>query len=140
MSQENAERVRRFLERAVDAPDAEWEIFDEQVDWEVGIFAMPDFPERLKGPDGVREFFRRWVAPFEEWGYDVEELIDGSDSVAVRLHQWGRGKGSGANVDGRFWQVWTMSSGKAVRVAHYREKTEALEALGLSAQDAHAES
>jgi ketosteroid isomerase-like protein len=132
MSQEDAETVRRFLDQAEQTPDAVWDVFDDEVEWEVGILAMPDYPSSFHGPIGVREFFRRWVGPFQDWGYDVEELIGGGDAVAVRIHQWGRGKGSGAAVEDRFWQVWTMRNGKAVRVSHHRDKTEALEAAGLA--------
>jgi hypothetical protein len=43
----------------------------------------------------------------------------------------GRGKGSGAPVEARFWQVWIMRDGKAVRVTHHIEKADALEAAAL---------
>ena len=131
MSQENVRSVRRFLDHAREDPDA-WDIFDQDVLWEVGALAIPDIPATSRGPDGVREFFRRWVGAFEGWAYEVEEVIEAGDAVAIHLHQWGRGKGSGAMVDLRFWEVWTMRDGKAVRVTHQIEKAEALEAAGLS--------
>ena len=131
MSQENVRVVRRFLDHAREDPDV-WEIFDEDVEWEVGKLSLPDFPARSRGPDGVREFFRRWVGAFEEWAYEVEEVIDARDAVAVELHQWGRGKGSGARVDLRFWEVWMMRDGRAVRVTHCIEKADAIQAAGLS--------
>jgi ketosteroid isomerase-like protein len=130
MAQENVEIVRRFLEQAPQNPDAVWAIFDADVEWKTGALSIPDLPDTLRGPDGVRDFFRRWVGAFEGWGYEVEELIAARDSVAVRIHQWGRGKGSGATVDNRFWQVWTMRDGKAVRVTHELERARALEAAG----------
>ena len=49
--------VRRFLERAQEAPDAVWDIFDNEVDWEVGMLSIPDFSGSFQGPNGVREFF-----------------------------------------------------------------------------------
>ena len=72
------------------------------------------------------------MGAFEDWGYDIEDVIPRGDVIAVRIHQWGRGKGSGVAVEDRFWQVWTMRNGKAVRVSHHREKNEALEAAGLA--------
>jgi hypothetical protein len=33
-------------------------------------------------------------------GYDSDELIDARDNVVVRIHQWGRGKGSGVAAAG----------------------------------------
>ena len=131
MSQENVEIVRRFLEQARESADFVWDIFGEEVEWETAALSIPDFPATVRGPDGVREFFRRWVGTFESWGYEMEELIDAPDAVVVHIHQWGRGKGSGAVVDGRFWMVWVMRDGKAVRVTHLTEKADALEAAGL---------
>jgi ketosteroid isomerase-like protein len=132
MSEDNVRSVRHFLDRAREDPDV-WDIFDQDVLWEVGGLAIPDAPATSRGPDGVRKFFRRWVGTFEGWAYEVEEVIDAGDAaVAVHIHQWGRGKGSGAPVDLRFWEVWIMRDGKAVRVTHRLEKADALEAAGLS--------
>jgi ketosteroid isomerase-like protein len=132
MSQENVEIVRRFLRLAPENPDAAWDIFDSDVEWEIGDLGLPDFPRSSRGPDGVREFFRRWVGAFGNCGFEVEEVIDGGDAVLVHIHQWGSGKGSGATVEGRFWEVWMIRDGKAVRVVHHSEKADALEAAGLS--------
>jgi SnoaL-like domain len=73
MSQENVEIVRRFMRLAPGNPDAVWDIFDGDVEWEIGDLAIPDFPNTSHGPDGVREFFRRWVGAFDDWGYEVED-------------------------------------------------------------------
>jgi len=132
MSKENVEIVRRFVDRALETPDAVWDIFDEDVEWDLGPLATPDFPPVSRGPEGVREFFRRWAGTFEDWGYEIEEWIDTRNAVALHVHQWGRGKGSGAAVDQRFWQVWTMRNGQAVRVTHRADRAGALEAAGLS--------
>jgi ketosteroid isomerase-like protein len=132
-SDENVEIVRRFVDLARDDPDAVWDIFDEDVEWELdpAALALPDFPPASHGPDGIRDFFRRLVGAFEEWDYEAEEWIEAPDAVAVRIHHWGRGKGSGAPVEARFWQVWILREGKAVRVTHHIHKTEALKAAGL---------
>ena len=77
--------------------------------------AVRRFLDRARhDPDAVWDIFY-------EWDYEVEQLIDRSDRVAVRIHQWGRGKGSGIPVDAHFWQVWEMRDGKAIRVMHLDE-------------------
>jgi ketosteroid isomerase-like protein len=133
MSEENVQIVRRFIDQARQTPEAVWDIFDEDVEWELdpGALALPDFPPVSRGPDEIREFFRRLVGAFEDWGYELEELVEGEDSVVAHIHHWGRGKGSGASVEARFWQVWIMRGGKAVRVTHHIERADALEAAGL---------
>jgi ketosteroid isomerase-like protein len=131
MSQENTEIVRRFLDRAHGEPDQVWDIFDEGVVWEVGSLRIPDLPPTCRGPDEVREFFRRWAGAFEDWHFEADEPVPlGRNGVLVRIEQWGRGKGSGATVNLRFWQAWEMRDGKAVRVAHHYEKADALDAIG----------
>jgi ketosteroid isomerase-like protein len=49
--------------------------------------------------------------------------------VVVRVT--GRGKGSGANVEQRNGQVWTVVDSKVARVDSYMSRAEALEAVGL---------
>ena len=125
--------VERVLGRARDDPNALWGILADDVSWEFAALDIPDAGATVfRGPAGVREFFRRWIGPFDEWGYDVGEVIDAGDSVLVRIHQWGRGRGSGATVESRFWQVLTLCDGKVVRVTHHSDRAQALEAVGLS--------
>jgi ketosteroid isomerase-like protein len=132
MSQANVEMVERVLGEAQHHPAALWEVLDDEVLWEVSDLDIPDVgASEWRGPAGVREFFRRWVGPFDEWGYEVREVIDAGDSVVAHVHQWGRGKGSGARVESRFWQVWTIRDGKIVRGSHHSERADALEASGL---------
>jgi ketosteroid isomerase-like protein len=137
MSQENVEIIRRMLDQGQRGAAAQregaalWEILDDDVEFEVGALGIAGLTT-FHGPDGVREFYLRWVRPFEEWDYETEEVIDAGDSVVVRIHQWGRGKVSGVTVDNHFWQVWTLRDGKVIHSTHHWEKAEALEAAGLS--------
>jgi ketosteroid isomerase-like protein len=61
----------------------------------------------------------------------IVEAVEAGDSVVARVHQWGRGKGSGATVDDSHWQVWTVRDGKVVRVIIRADREAALEAAGL---------
>jgi hypothetical protein len=131
MSRENVEMIERMLDQAQSNPAALREILDPEVRWETATLDIPGGAGTYEGPAGVMEFFRRWVGPFEEWGYEVGEVIDAGDSVVVHIRQWGRGKGSGAMVESRFWQTWAIHAGKVVRTTHHPQKAEALEAVGL---------
>ena len=51
----------------------------------------------------------------------------------------GHGGGSGAPVDQVIWQVAEWHNGKLVRLSSHDSEAEALEAVGLSEQDAHAD-
>jgi uncharacterized protein len=130
MSQENVNLVVGAVEAGRQDPEAFFFILDPEVEWDVSE-RFPD-ARTYHGPEGVREFYRRWIGTFDDFGYEIEEVIDAGDSVIVVLHQWGRGKGSGVMVDNRFWMVWTVRHGKVVRYRHFSERGRALEAAGLS--------
>jgi ketosteroid isomerase-like protein len=128
MSRENVELIERMMQRAQFEPEALREILSDSVEWEA-----PFFPDAgmLRGPDSVMDFFRRLVGTFDDWGYEVGEVINAGECVLTHVHQWGRGKGSGATVDQHFWQIWTIRNGKVIKVTHRLDRTEALEAVGL---------
>ena len=87
------------------------------------------------------EWFRIWTEDFLEWKIWPEKIIDaGGDHVVAVARQSGRGKGSGAAVEVQFAIVYTLKGGQVVEHLHYRDPAEALEAVGLSEQDAHADS
>ncbi len=131
MSQKNVEIVARMYAEARTRPEALFEFLDDDIEWETTALDMAGTAQG-RGPDTVRSFFRSWVGAFEEWDYVAENLIDAGDSVVARIHQWGRGKASGVTVENRFWQVWTIRGGKAIRATHHTDRDKALEAAGLS--------
>jgi ketosteroid isomerase-like protein len=132
MSGKNVEILRTALPQSAPAEvEALFSILDENVEWDyVGAF-----PEQVTyhGPAQVREFLGQWAAGFDDFGFEAEEAIDAGDSVVVQLHQWGRGRETGAQVESRTWQVFTFRDGKVVHCRGYATKVEALEAAGLDA-------
>ena len=71
----------------------------------------------------------------------VQRIIDcGGDEVLVEATEVGRGAMSGAEVRSTEYELLTIRDGMIVRVREYYEKAAALEAVGLSEQDAHADS
>jgi hypothetical protein len=132
-AEENLARVGRFLEQARNRPESVWDIFHEDVVWDLsGIPAAPDVSPKSHGPESVRDFFRRWAGTFQDWDYTVEKLTAGPGTVLAQIHQWGTGKGSGVPVDAKFWQIWVMQRGQAIRVTHRLDEVEALKDAGLA--------
>jgi ketosteroid isomerase-like protein len=84
------------------------------------------------GRDGLMALMADWVEGFEEWSYRGEEFIDAGDHVVVRLHQWGRGAGSGAMVDGDFWLTYAFEDGKVTRFTIFSDRQAAFEEAGVS--------
>ncbi|HXE99709.1 MAG TPA: nuclear transport factor 2 family protein [Solirubrobacterales bacterium] len=131
MSQENVEVVRRCLDAFQRGDfDAATDALDPRIEYDLTHF--PDGKVYL-GHDGVREAFRIWLGTWEDYRQEIDEVIDlGADEVVVVLREFGRGKGSGIEVERPTAGVWTLRDGKAVRIRFYAGKVEALEATGLS--------
>ena len=91
------------------------------------------------GREGLTEWFYIWTEDFLDWRIWPEKIIDaGGERVVAVVRQSARGKGSGAAVVVQFAAVYTLKDGQIVDQLHYLDPAEALEAAGLSEQDAHA--
>ena len=55
----------------------------------------------------------------------------GRPRVVATVRFRARGRGSGIEVDGRLYDVFTLRDGKIVRMDQFTEQSEALEAVGL---------
>ena len=141
MSQENVEIVRRMCEAFARGDwDEAFEPLDPHVEWDASThYPWPD-SEKFKGLNGVRDFFCRFLGTWETYEAEFEEFIDADDSVVVILTERGTGKGSGVEVRRTFAHVWTLRDGKVVSFTAYLDRESALDAVGLSDQDAHADS
>ena len=131
MSHENVEIVRQayqaFSRAGLDGllehfhPDAEYDI----------TAAIGPFAGMYYGRDAIRNFLADY---FETWEYvrmEPEDFLEvGENRVVVLLRMHMRGKGSGVEVEARTNNVWTLRDGKAVRMAVYNNKAEALQAAG----------
>jgi ketosteroid isomerase-like protein len=127
MSEENVELVRRGTADV----RTFWSLLDEYVVWDAREQPLPDINGVVVGRDAVIEVSRRYWGTWEEYSLVAEEIIDAGSSVVVCVHERGRGKGSGAEVDRRWAQVWTFGRGKIIRWDLFPDKATALAAAGL---------
>ena len=87
-----------------------------------------------------RHYFRKVLEVFPDVRFEIERYIDAGDDVVVIAKQFWRGSSSGVETETRMGYVWTVAEGKATRFRWFKDAAEALEAVGLSEQDAHADS
>jgi ketosteroid isomerase-like protein len=129
MSERNVEMVRDALEAFrrgdvdVALEHAHPDLISRRTDPDGAVF---------HGRDGLLALMADWVEGFEEWTYRAEEFIDAGDHVVVRLHQWGRGAGSGVPVEADFWLTYDFEEGKVRRFTIFPDREGAFEAVGLS--------
>jgi len=109
--------------------DAALEHCDPEVDWVLPELQASDSG---KGPDEIRRFFEGLDETFDELRLDPQEFVDAGDRVAVRLRHYGRGKGSGVELDTELYhQVTTFRDGSMVRIEYFTTWPAALEAAGV---------
>lgn len=107
-------------------------------------FLAPDFEMRqassivdtagvFRGREALNDALVELQGSFEEISFEAEEFRMCPDGrVFVSVHVRGRGRGSGMEIDNYIAHIWTLREGQAVRLEVYEERTDALEAVGLS--------
>ena len=138
MSQENVEIVRSIYEawnRSGGVPPLEW--MDPGIEVEVPTGVIEG---TYRGHAGITDMLERFWDAFDAHHIEIEEFLPTGDDVLLTVHSYGRGRASGVEVDMRHWHLWTMREGRAVRWRVIGTRQEALGAVGLSGQDAHADS
>jgi ketosteroid isomerase-like protein len=131
MSQENVEIVRQVVDawNRRDYPAALERISpDIQVESALGA----EFDATLEGIASVQKWLAGFWGAFVDFHSEIEECVPAGDDVVISIQHYGRGKTSGAEVEMRNWQVFTILEGKVVRYRLFKTLGEAFEAAGLS--------
>ncbi len=129
MSQENVERLRSLYE-AFNRGDFETVVRGLHSDFE---FSRAGGASPVRGPEAMRA----WMEPdaIEDQRFEPLDFTVKGNRVLVRQHVTGRGAGSGIEVDGVSFAVFTMDEGGFVtRLQGFQshEEAEAREAAGVS--------
>jgi ketosteroid isomerase-like protein len=121
------------LVRAIIAAAPEWERVRSMLHPDVRLdqTRMPDGGV-YHGRDAFGRFFQRWFGTWDDLRLTPERFIEDHERVLVLLRVEGRGKGSGVPVVIRAADVWTLRDGKVISLEGYPDRSEALEAFGLS--------
>jgi ketosteroid isomerase-like protein len=140
MSQENVE----LFYRAIDAfnrrdLDALMALMDDDVEFVVRQTAM-EGESSHRNHDGVRRWWNSLFDVFPDYNVEVVEVRDLGDLTFATIHLRGHGAGSAAPTDQAIWIMVRSRRGKAVWWHTSDTRAEVLETVGLSEQDAHADS
>jgi ketosteroid isomerase-like protein len=131
MSKANVEAVKRMHE-AFNRGDRSvlFALLDPEVEW--------DFSTRLVDPGlhlghaGVEYFLREMDEVWEDFRSELEDLFEAGDHVVAFVRISGRGRASGLEIDVRVGQTFSFKDGRIVASRYYGDRTEALQAAGLS--------
>ena len=131
MSQQNVEVVRAICDAfALGDPEAALQRLDEEIEF----VSPPDIiggGRSWRGREGVRRGMTSFMATWDDYHYEVRNLIESGEKVLVEGWQRGRGKGSGVEVSESIYSVFTVRGGRAIRYQLFRDRGQALEAVGL---------
>jgi ketosteroid isomerase-like protein len=101
---------------------------------DVTLFIDPEIPETglYEGVDGIREYTRQFLEPWESLTIAAESYRDADDVVLVKVKQLGVGRDSGVPVTLDYFHVWRFRDGKVIRLESILREENALAAAGLA--------
>jgi uncharacterized protein len=129
MSQENVEVVRRFFDHWNATGEPPWALVDPDAVFVIdpGSFVAGTY----RGHEGIQTLLRLTAEVFDEFRYEVEEMVDEGDSVVVLGRIRARGVQSGATGTQHGALVFELRDGRVVAYRSYLSREEALKAAGL---------
>jgi ketosteroid isomerase-like protein len=128
VSQENVEIVRRLLE-ACNRRD--WDAMLETGDTEIEIVTLMSGTHR--GYAGWRRVVEQMAEEVSGFQFVPEDFIDVGQDRVVAVTRWvGTGRTSGIAVANTIGFVYTLRDGLVVRQESFRNRDEALKAVGLA--------
>ena len=94
VSQENVEIVQRYLDHWNEAGEPLWAVIDPEAVFVIdpGSFVAGTY----RGHEGIGDLLRLTAEVFDQFRYEVDDLVDGGDSVLVLGRIRARGVQSGA--------------------------------------------
>ena len=114
MAEANVEALQRGYE-ALNRGDLSvvLELLDPAIEWHEPA-PSPDAGTHT-GRDSFERFFRSWIDSFDGFRVEPEQVVERDDKLIAVVHQSGRGRASGVEVDARLAHVWTVNEGRAIR-------------------------
>jgi ketosteroid isomerase-like protein len=92
----------------------------------------PEGAEVFQGRDGLVRWSEGMRSVWSEWRAEPEQFLDAGNRVVVFVHVHATGATGGTPLDLRTAHVWTIRDGRAQSFEAFLDRTEALEAVGLS--------
>jgi ketosteroid isomerase-like protein len=131
MSEQNVEIIRAIYDDWL-AGDMALDRFDPEITM-VDSETIPG-GSSVEGIDAVRRYMESFPGYWAEIRFEPEEFIEAGEQVVVMARLVGRGRRSGVRVERLWAYVWTLRANRALRMAAYADRAEALAAVGLTGE------
>ena len=138
MSQENLEVVKGIYAAAEGLDKADLlaalpamirELCQEDIEWIEDPTRVDS--QTYVGHDGVLKSFEHLIEDFDQYGFELEEVVECGDKIFVVTRERARGLASGIPVDAAQNQVFTFRDGKLARFEEFKDRRSAEEHAGL---------
>ena len=132
MSSENVETLRRYHDLVNETGEPPLDLLHPEV--EIHMFRGSPISGPYRGHDGARQWRRDTFDVIDDWRLELDEVITGDDpEVMVALQRFvGRMKHTDLAANFPLAVIVRFHDGLIVRFEGYRDRSEALEAAGLS--------
>jgi ketosteroid isomerase-like protein len=138
VSRENVQIVRTLYELGGDPFNAAAgqvdQVFRDHLDEQFEVRLPSDYPEGepvFRGRAGVEEMFAMLADTWGKWRFEPGRFVDAGDRVVVFVRILAEGGASGVPIERETTHVWTIRGGRAMSMHAYRNRSQALEAVGL---------
>jgi ketosteroid isomerase-like protein len=129
--------VRRVYDAAL---RSDWNAMSELMDPDFEFRGTVGGLEEGRIARGVQEFMEVFeqedLDAWDERRFEPDDFIDAGDRVVVLQREYRRGKASGVELELETAVVFEVRGGRVVRIQGFMDPASALEAVGLSEQDA----
>jgi ketosteroid isomerase-like protein len=134
MSQDNVDVVRRAIAAF---NRGELDTIADTYDWyhpDLEFLEDPSHPDHAahRGPGAIEAYFRNFIDLFDDYRFEIEEIVDAGDKVVVVNRQRARSSGRGGEVDMRNTWVFEFRDDRIARITPYWDRATALAAVGLA--------
>jgi len=144
MSQDNLDVVRRLYADGGPfalplGPEGERalldHLFEEYYDEHLQVVMPPDYPEGEQvyvGRRGMSKLIGGLRDSWTKWRFEAERFIDVGERVIVLIRVVAEGGASGIATARETAHLWTLRAGRLTSIQIYRDRGQALEAVGLN--------
>jgi ketosteroid isomerase-like protein len=121
------EERRELLQAALE--EATWP------DVQIAMVAPGGWGMEREGLDGYMEGWDDWLAPFDSFRIEIEDLLDAGESVVVLVRQFARPKGASAHLENAGAAVFGFRDGRIERIEFHLSREDALRSAGLVSEE-----
>jgi ketosteroid isomerase-like protein len=127
MSQENVELMRRVFDAYFRGDEAA------MLGYVASDVVVTQFPDQADvrdyhGHEGLLQVMADWIDTWADWSIEILRAREIDQLVLVGARQRGRGRASGAPMEGEVAFLFTVREGKIARWQMFRSEEEALRA------------